>query len=73
MTAYVLVGGAGRGGWCWQDAAARLRAQGQPAYPVTLTGLGRLSAGPCNTERCEAGSTPAHGGTLSYHLREWSP
>jgi pimeloyl-ACP methyl ester carboxylesterase len=40
MTAYVLVGGAWLGGWCWQKVARRLRDDGQDAYPVTLTGLG---------------------------------
>jgi pimeloyl-ACP methyl ester carboxylesterase len=40
MTAYVLVAGAWLGGWCWGEVAARLRAQGQHVYPVTLTGLG---------------------------------
>jgi pimeloyl-ACP methyl ester carboxylesterase len=36
----VLVPGACLGGWAWRDVAARLRAQGHDAYPVTLTGLG---------------------------------
>lgn len=40
MTAYVLVGGAWLGGWCWQRAVRRLRDNGHDAYPVTLTGLG---------------------------------
>jgi pimeloyl-ACP methyl ester carboxylesterase len=40
MTAYVLVGGAWLGAWCWQPVARRLRDAGQDAYPVTLTGLG---------------------------------
>src|ERR687886_956311 len=40
MTAYVLVGGAWLGGWCWQRVARRLREEGHDAYPVTLTGLG---------------------------------
>lgn len=40
MTAYVLVGGAWLGGWCWQPIARRLRAHGHDVYPVTLTGLG---------------------------------
>ena len=38
--AYVLVGGAWLGGWCWQAVARRLRENGRDAYPVTLTGLG---------------------------------
>ncbi len=37
MTAYVLVGGAWLGGWCWQSVARRLRDSGHDAYPVTLT------------------------------------
>jgi pimeloyl-ACP methyl ester carboxylesterase len=40
MAAYVLVGGAWLGGWCWQPIARRLRDHGHDAYPVTLTGLG---------------------------------
>jgi pimeloyl-ACP methyl ester carboxylesterase len=40
MAAYVLVGGAWLGGWCWQPIARRLREEGNDAYPVTLTGLG---------------------------------
>jgi pimeloyl-ACP methyl ester carboxylesterase len=40
MAAYVLIGGAWLGGWCWQSVARRLRDGGHDAYPVTLTGLG---------------------------------
>jgi pimeloyl-ACP methyl ester carboxylesterase len=40
MAAYVLVGGAWLGGWCWQTVARQLRDHGHDAYPVTLTGLG---------------------------------
>jgi pimeloyl-ACP methyl ester carboxylesterase len=40
MTAYVLVGGAWIGGWCWKPVARRLRDNSHDAYPVTLTGLG---------------------------------
>ena len=36
----VLVPGACLGGWSWREVAARLRAHGHDAYPVTLTGLG---------------------------------
>src|SRR5829696_10166050 len=43
MAAYVLVGGAWLGGWCWQPVARRLREAGHEAYPVTLTGLGERS------------------------------
>ncbi|MFJ8127972.1 alpha/beta hydrolase [Streptomyces hydrogenans] len=35
MTAFVLVGGAFTGGWLWDGVAARLRAAGAEAYPVT--------------------------------------
>jgi len=40
MTAYVLVGGAWLGGWCWKPVARRLRDNGHDAYTATLTGLG---------------------------------
>lgn len=40
MAAYVLVGGAWLGGWCWQTVARRLRDDEHDVYPVTLTGLG---------------------------------
>jgi pimeloyl-ACP methyl ester carboxylesterase len=40
MAAYVLVGGAWLGGWCWHPIARSLRDQAHDAYPVTLTGLG---------------------------------
>jgi pimeloyl-ACP methyl ester carboxylesterase len=40
MTAYVLVGGAWLGGWCWRPVARRLRDQGHDVYPLSLTGLG---------------------------------
>jgi len=43
MAAYVLVGGAWMGGWCWQAVARPLRAMGHDVYPVTLTGLGERS------------------------------
>jgi pimeloyl-ACP methyl ester carboxylesterase len=40
MTTFVLVAGAGDGGWAWHDVIAPLRAAGHAVYPVTLTGLG---------------------------------
>lgn len=40
MTAYVLVGGAWLGGWCWQAVSRGLHARGHDVYAVTLTGLG---------------------------------
>ncbi|MGW4705482.1 alpha/beta fold hydrolase, partial [Streptomyces sp. NPDC004285] len=48
MTAFVLVPDVFTGGWVWEETAARLRAAGAEAYPVTLTGAGdrRAEAGP---------------------------
>ncbi|CAM5629765.1 hypothetical protein STANM337S_06069 [Streptomyces tanashiensis] len=48
MTAFVLVSDTFTGGWVWEETAARLRAAGAEAYPVTLTGMGdrRAEAGP---------------------------
>jgi len=40
---YVLVHGAGHGGWCYQRVARLLRAQGHEVYTPTLTGLGDRS------------------------------
>jgi pimeloyl-ACP methyl ester carboxylesterase len=40
---YVLVHGAGHGGWCYQRVARLLRAQGHEVYTPTLTGLGERS------------------------------
>lgn len=40
---YVLVHGGFHGGWCWQEVAALLRAQGHTVYTPTLTGLGERS------------------------------
>ena len=40
MATYVLMPGGWDGGWAWQGVAARLRAAGHQAYPLTLTGLG---------------------------------
>lgn len=37
---YVLVHGAGHGGWCYQRVARLLRAEGHEVYTPTLTGLG---------------------------------
>ncbi|MFG3497762.1 alpha/beta hydrolase [Streptomyces sp. NPDC047928] len=48
MTAFILVSEACTGGWIWRDVAARLRAAGAEAHPVTPTGMGdrRHLAGP---------------------------
>lgn len=43
MTAIVLVHGSFHGGWCWREAAARLRALGHDVFTPTLTGLGERS------------------------------
>lgn len=40
---YVLVHGAGHGGWCYQRVARVLRAAGHEVYTPTLTGLGERS------------------------------
>jgi pimeloyl-ACP methyl ester carboxylesterase len=40
---YVLVHGAGHGGWCYQRLARLLRAEGHEVYTPTLTGLGERS------------------------------
>ncbi|GIF49478.1 alpha/beta hydrolase family protein [Asanoa ferruginea] len=37
---FVLVPGMWLGGWAWDDVAAHLRAAGDEAIPVTLTGVG---------------------------------
>ncbi|MEK8169649.1 alpha/beta hydrolase [Streptomyces sp. M19] len=48
MATYVLVHGAGHGGWCYQRVARLLEAEGHTVYAPTLTGLGDRShlAGP---------------------------
>lgn len=40
MATYVLVHGAGHGGWCWRRVAQRLRAAGHEVLTPTLTGVG---------------------------------
>ncbi len=40
MATYVLVHGAGHGGWCYQRVARRLRAAGHEVHAPSLTGLG---------------------------------
>lgn len=40
MATYVLVPGAGHGGWCYQEVASLLRAHGHGVYTPTLTGVG---------------------------------
>jgi pimeloyl-ACP methyl ester carboxylesterase len=41
VSAYVLVHGAGHGGWCWHKVVARLRKAGQRAIAPDLPSLGR--------------------------------
>ncbi|EFC84309.1 hypothetical protein FrEUN1fDRAFT_2609 [Parafrankia sp. EUN1f] len=43
MATYVLVHGSGRGGWCYQPFARRLRGAGHEVRTPTLTGLGERS------------------------------
>ena len=40
MATFVLVHGAGGGGWIWQPVRSLLRAEGHEVYTPTLTGLG---------------------------------
>src|SRR5215475_9056628 len=39
-TTYVLVHGAGHGGWCWRRVSDRLTASGHRVLTPTLSGLG---------------------------------
>jgi pimeloyl-ACP methyl ester carboxylesterase len=39
MATFVLVHGAWHGGWCWNEVARRLRADGHDVHAPTLTGL----------------------------------
>ena len=55
---YVLVHGGGHGGWCYQQVARIMRANGQEVYTPTLTGLG---------ERRHSGNSTA---TLSTHVED---
>ena len=43
MATFVLVHGAGHGGWCYQRVAPILRDAGHDVYTPTLTGLGERS------------------------------
>jgi pimeloyl-ACP methyl ester carboxylesterase len=40
MTTFVLIAGAGLGGWAWQKVTRRLEARGHRVYAPTLTGTG---------------------------------
>ncbi|MER7622148.1 alpha/beta fold hydrolase [Streptomyces sp. NPDC126503] len=52
MTLFLLVSGPFTGGWVWDEVAARLRAEGAAAHPVTLTGQAPRApgAGPAGTD-----------------------
>jgi pimeloyl-ACP methyl ester carboxylesterase len=52
MALFLLVSGPFTGGWVWDEVAARLRAEGAAAHPVTLTGPSPRGpgAGPANTD-----------------------
>lgn len=43
MTTFVLVHGAWHGGWCYDEVAALIRAEGHPVFTPTLTGLAERS------------------------------
>src|SRR5580698_7767995 len=43
MATYVLVPGAGHGGWVYRRVAPLLRAKGHDVYTPTLTGIGERS------------------------------
>ena len=43
MTTYVLVHGAGHGGWCYTKVKRRLEAVGHEVFAPTLTGLAERS------------------------------
>jgi pimeloyl-ACP methyl ester carboxylesterase len=43
VATYVLVHGGGHGGWCYQQVARLLRAEGHLVYTPTLSGLGERS------------------------------
>ena len=40
MATFVLVHGAWHGGWCWEDVAPRLAADGHAVFAPDLPGLG---------------------------------
>jgi pimeloyl-ACP methyl ester carboxylesterase len=42
-TTFVLIHGAGYGGWCWKKLTRLLQAAGQQVFAPTLTGLGERS------------------------------
>lgn len=43
MATFVLVAGAGLGGWCWRRVTPRLQAAGHEVFTPTLTGMGDRS------------------------------
>ncbi|MFF5189247.1 alpha/beta fold hydrolase [Streptomyces sp. NPDC000345] len=51
MTDFVLVAGAWLGAWAWDEVAAELRAAGDDAHPLTLTGLAEKQGVPAGQQR----------------------
>ncbi|MFH8798491.1 alpha/beta fold hydrolase [Streptomyces sp. NPDC017936] len=50
MTRFVLVAGAWLGAWAWEEVAAELRAAGDEAHPLTLSGLAEKRGVPAGLE-----------------------
>ncbi|WP_425247426.1 alpha/beta fold hydrolase [Streptomyces sp. NEAU-NA10] len=50
MTHFVLVAGAWLGAWAWDEVAAELRAAGEDAHPLTLSGLAEKQGVPAGLE-----------------------
>ncbi|WP_330347311.1 alpha/beta fold hydrolase [Streptomyces sp. NBC_00582] len=50
MTHFVLVPGAFLGAWAWDEVAARLRAAGDEAHPLTLSGLAEKAGVPAGQQ-----------------------
>ncbi|HEY0536524.1 MAG TPA: alpha/beta hydrolase [Actinoplanes sp.] len=50
MANFVLVAGARLGAWAWDDVVPHLRAAGQGAYPLTLSGLAEKRGAPAGQQ-----------------------
>ncbi|MFI6034939.1 alpha/beta fold hydrolase [Streptomyces sp. NPDC051315] len=50
MTHFVLVAGSWLGAWAWDEVAAELRAAGDDAHPLTLSGLAEKQGVPAGLE-----------------------
>ena len=50
MTRFVLVAGARLGAWAWDEVAAELRAAGDEAHPLTLSGLAEKQGVPAGQQ-----------------------